>query len=492
MKKIDLLIMRSLIGPFLVTFFVVVVFYVMQFFYTFIDDFVGKGLAWYVVAELIMYLSTNVIPLALPLAVLLASIMTFGALGEHYELTAMKAAGIPMLRFIRGSVIFTLFLALASLAFSNYILPVANLKFYTTLLDITQAKPALDIRENIFFTGFSDYVIKVDRKGSDNQHIYGVYIAHQGRNRANDDITLADSGLMFTSENRKYLVLKLFSGAKYERIKSTDKQIKPYSITHFDELEKVFDLSEFAFTRSNEDRLKNHYIMLNLSQLHYYIDSLEQKTEEVGDEMLQNMIPYFGFLRDAQTLPWLESRDLPFFWKLGLYPPRAAPAPGDSSYAQHIPRQERSVIFNRAIAYSKSLKDRIESPTLVRLKSYENSILKAKIEFHRKFMLAFSTLVLLFIGVSFGAIIRKGGIGYPVIFAVVFYVISYILLKVGETLALKSIVTPALGMWGGVLLMVPVAFFFTVKAKNDSAFLFMETYVSKFNKWKMLIKKWLS
>ena len=492
MKKIDLLIMRSLLGPFLVTFFVVVVFYIMQFFYTFIDDFVGKGLQWYVVAELIMYLSTNVIPLALPLAVLLASIMTFGALGEHYELTAMKAAGIPMLRFIRGSVIFTLFLAFGSLAFSNYILPVANLKFYTTLLDITQAKPALDIHENIFFNGFSDYVIKVDRKGDDNQHIYGVYIAHQGRNRANDDITLADSGLMFTSENKKYLVLKLFNGAKYERLKSKDTHIKPYSITHFDELEKVFDLSEFAFTRSNENRLKNHYIMLNLSQLHYYIDSLEQKTKEVSAEMLQNMVPYFGFLRDAQTLPWLKSRELPFFWRLALYPPQTAPSPGDSSYAQYIPRQERSVIFNRAIAYSKSLKDRIESPTLVRLNTYKNSILKAKIEFHRKFMLAFSTLVLLFIGVSFGAIIRKGGIGYPVIFAVIFYVISYILLKVGETLALKSIVSPALGMWGGVLLMVPVAFFFTIKAKNDSAFLFMETYVAKFNKWKFLIRKWIS
>ncbi len=377
------------------------------------------------------------------------------------------------------------------MAFSNYVLPVANLKFYTTLLDISQTKPALDIRENVFFSGFKDYVIKVDRKGSDNQHIYGVYIAHQGGNRANDDITLADSGLMFTSANRKFLVLKLFSGAKYERMKSEQKQVKPYSVTYFGELEKVFDLSEFAFTRSNEDRLKNHYIMLNLSQLHYYIDSLQGKVEEVNEELLRNMVPYFGFLRESEQMEWYKNGDLPFFWKLPLYPPRNEPAPGDSSYAQYLVPPEKAVIFNRAIAYSKSLKDRIESPTLVRLGSYKNSILKAKIEFHRKFMLAFSTLVLLFIGVSFGAIIRKGGIGYPVIFAVIFYVISYILLKVGENLALRSIVSPALGMWGGVLLMIPVAVFFTIKAKNDSAFLFLDTYVSKLNKVRNRINRWL-
>ncbi|PJF38341.1 MAG: YjgP/YjgQ family permease, partial [Phototrophicales bacterium] len=160
LKKVDLLVLRAFAGPFMVTFFIVLLFFVLQFFYIYIDDFVGKGLAWYIVLELILYLSANVVPIALPLAVLLSSIMAFGALGERYELTALKSSGISLGRFMRSAIVATFLLSVGSLAFSNYVMPNANLKFYTTLFDITQSKPALDIEPNKFYTDIDNYVIK--------------------------------------------------------------------------------------------------------------------------------------------------------------------------------------------------------------------------------------------------------------------------------------------------------------------------------------------
>lgn len=484
--------MRSFMTPFLLTFFVVVVFYVLQFFYTYIDDFVGKGLQWYVVVELIAYLSTNVIPLALPLAILLSAIMAYGSLGEHYELTAMKSAGIPLLRFIRGSIFFTAIFAVASLAFSNYVMPVANLKFYTTLIDITQAKPALDIKENVFFSGINDYVIKIDKKGMDNRKIYGVYIADQSGNQANNDIVVSDSGLMYTSPDRKYLILRLYNGSKYERLDPNEDDIPPYTITHFAELEKVFDLSAFQFTRSSEERLKNHYIMLNLRQLRYYIDSLQNQSQAVAGELLNRMSPHFGFMREEQQAVGSEGIEIPFAWRLNLYPAdtaRLALTGGtDTTIAHLLPAGRLDASFNRAISYAKSIKDRIRSPTMVRMENYERNIVRAQLEYNRKFMLAASCLVLLFVGASFGAIVRKGGIGFPVIFAIIIYVLSYILLKIGENMATENVVSPFVGIWSGLFIMIPIAVFFTIKAKNDSSFLFLESYIARLAKWRKRLK----
>lgn len=445
----------------------------LQFFYIYIDDFVGKGLAWYIVVELVMYLSANVVPIALPLAVLLSSIMAFGALGERYELTALKSSGISLGRFMGSAVVATILLSAASLAFSNYIMPNANLKFYTTLFDITQSKPALDIAPNKFYTDIDNYVIKIDRKAADGQRIYGVYVANQQSRRSNDNVMIADSGIMFTTRDNQFLVFRLYSGHKYE-IMPPDQpgraRVHRQTITAFSEMEKVFDLSTFALTRTDEERYRNHYIMMNMEQLSYFIDSMRQEKVALHQQVLDIMDPYFFFLRDSSSVMLSNS---------------AYAIPKDS--IDWLTGAGVEQTFNRAIAFAKSIKDRVETPVLLRQNSYDRYINRAQIEWHRKYMLAFSCLVLLFVGAPFGAIVRKGGFGYPVIFAIIFYIIYYILYKVGEDVARNDVVPTWLGMWMATFIMSPVALFFTYKAMNDSSILLLENYAIAYGK----VKKWL-
>lgn len=478
MKKVDLLVLRTFAGPFLSTFFIVVLFFVLQFFYIYIDDFVGKGLEWYIVAELVFYLSANVVPLGLPLAVLLSSIMTFGNLGERYELTALKSSGISLAQTMRSSIAAIILLSIGSLIFSDRVMPQANLKFYTTLFDITQSKPALDIKENVFYNEIENYVIKIARKGRDNRQIYGVYIANQSSRRPNDDIMLADSGVMFTSADRQFLVLRLYNGSKYEILQPErgKEQQKRMTVTRFDEMEKVFDLSEFKMTRTDEQRYKNHYIMMNIRQLSYFIDSLQVERKQMYEATHEIMTPYFHFYRDTLT---------PF-----SIPEYAGKAP-DSLFATRLHTENLSTTYNRAIAFSKTVKDRLQAPIIMRLDNFDRMIVRAKLEWNRKYMLAASCLLLLFVGAPFGALVRKGGFGYPVLFAIVFYVVYYIMFKVGEDMAKKELVTPFVGMWAGTFILAPLAFWFTMKAMNDSSLLLADQYRIGFDRLQKRVRKWL-
>lgn len=475
LKKVDLLVLRAFAGPFLVTFFIVLLFFVLQFFYVYIDDFVGKGLEWYVVLELIVYLSANVVPIALPLAILLSSIMTFGAMGERYELTALKSSGISLARFMGSTVVATLLLSIGSLAFSNYVMPSANLKFYTTLFDITQSKPALDIEPNQFYTDIDDYVIKIDRKGEDGQRIYGVYVANQSSRRANDDIMVADSGIMFTTRDNTLLVFRLYNGKKYEVMRPDNRsgQTHRQTVTEFKVMEKVFDLAQFKMTRTDEDRYRNHYIMMNMRQLNYFIDSMRQEKAALAQNVRDVLDPYFFFYRDS-------TRQMTVDTPMGLSP---------QDTLGFLSQNNLASTFSRAIAFAKSIKDRLATPIVLRQNAYERYIVRAQIEWHRKYMLAVSCLVLLFVGAPFGAIVRKGGFGYPVIFAIIFYVIYYILFKVGEDIARNGVVSPFIGMWAATFIMTPVALFFTYKAMNDSSILLLENYAIAYNKVRLWIKK---
>lgn len=462
------------------TFFIVLIFFVLQFFYIYIDDFVGKGLAWYIVLELILYLSANVVPIALPLAVLLSAIMSFGNLGERYELTALKASGISLARFMASAVVSVVLLSVGSLAFSNYVMPSANLKFYTTLIDITQSKPALDIPVGIFYTEIDNYVIKIDRKGQDGNKIYGVYVADQSNRRANDDIMVADSGIMFTSADKRFLIFRLFHGKKYEILKPERRSDNQHqqTITTFEQMEKVLDLSEFQLTRSNEERFRDHYIMMNMAQLNSFIDSVRMESSRLNRSVQEVLQPYFYFYRDSSR---------------AMLPPDKSVLPAygadTTDITQLLPEDRRQAAVNRTVAYVKSIKDRLEAPIGMRLESFERYIVRAQIEWHRKYMLAFSCLVLLFVGAPFGTIVRKGGFGYPVLFAIIFYVIYYILFKVGEDMARKAVVTPFVGMWMASIIMLPVALFFTWKAINDSSILLLENYETVVKRWRGKLKK---
>lgn len=467
---------RSFLGPFLLTFFIVVLFFVLQFFYVYIDDLVGKGLEWYIVMQLIVYLSANTVPIALPLAVLLSVLMAYGNLGERYELTALKASGVSLATFMRSSFMAVFIISVGSLAWSNYVMPEANLKFYTTLFDITQSKPALDIQQDFFYTEIDNYVIKIKRKGSDNQRIYGVYIADQTDRKANNEIMVADSGVMFTTPDSKYLVLRLYNGVKYSVLKPQrgKRDIPHHSVMHFTEMEKVIDLSEFQFQRTSEDVYRNHYIMMNIGQLSNYIDSLKRMETKLVDETDPMLQQYFWFTRDST-----RSFDTILASQYSQEP-----------YYETMDPLDRETAFNRAIAFSKAIKDRLEVPVLLRLKSNERNITSARIEWNRKYMLAVACLLLLFIGAPFGAIVRKGGFGVPVLAAIFIFILFYILYKVGEQWASSNVMTPFMGIWFAIFVMVPIAFFLSYKAANDSALLSAELYTGWLGKVSERIKKW--
>ena len=463
MKKVDLLVLRSFIGPFFMTFFVVVFLHVMQFFFVYIDDFVGKGLEWYIVAELIFYLSANTVPLALPLAVLLSSIMTYGNLGERYELTALKSAGIGLLQFMRFSIVIVFIISLGSLAFSNYVLPTANLKFYTTLLDITQQKPALNIREDVYYRDIEDYVIKINKKGADNRSIHGVYISNRSSRSPNHDILLAEDGEMFTSRDQRYLILKLFNGGKYEVLPPDSKnpEANLHVRTYFAEMEKVFDLSDFKMSRTNEEIYRDHYVMMNIAQLNEYIDSLKR-----DDQVTYNMIgeflkPYFYFKRDSTAA-----------FSVHINPDTIKA----KSYMAYLDKEKSGKVFSRAISFTKTTNEQLEMPYLMRLESNKRFMVRGQIELHRKFMLAAACLVLLFFGAPFGALIRKGGFGYPVVVSVIFYIFYFALFKTGESFAKKEVTSAFIGMWLPTFIMLPMTIFVTYKAMNDSPLLNKESY----------------
>ena len=460
MKKVDLLVLKAFLGPFIATFFVVEFVFIMQFFYVYIDDFIGKGLPWNIIVELVSYLSANTVPLALPLAILLSAIMTFGNLGERYELIALKTAGISMRRTASGLFVVIVILSIGSLAFSNYIVPTANLKFWTTLLDISRSKPGVNIKENVFYRDIEGYIIKVDHKDPDQRGISGIVIHDCSNFSKPHNIITAEHGEMYTTGDNKYLVLKLFNGTKYETLEPDPQKrgVSRRMRTQFAEMEKVMDLSDFQLTRTKEDDYKNLYQMFNIAQLEDYIDSLKRKREEILGNLERGFTSVFVFLNDsAITIPNVA---------------------GDGALIdrllKHNPRM--STTASEAITKAKTVKSQLDNPIIPQLKSNTDLIRRSRIELHRKYTSALACAVLFLIGAPFGVIVRKGGIGLPVIAATLLYIAFLVLYKLGENMAKNGSVDEMVGMWAPPLLMVPIALYLVFKANNDAAVLQLESY----------------
>ncbi|RMG78182.1 MAG: YjgP/YjgQ family permease, partial [Bacteroidetes bacterium] len=290
MKKLHKLLLTSYIGPFLLTFFIALFILVMQFLWKYIDEMVGKGLEWYVIAELLIYASANLIPLALPMAVLLSSIMTFGNLGESYELVAMKSAGLSLIRIMKPLIIFTVFLSISAFFFSNHVWPKANLKFASLLYDIRHKKPAIDIQPGIFYRNIEGYVIRVGSKEKDGKTLYDVMIFDHVNTTENNKILYAEKGVMSFAGNDEYLELKLYNGYSYNEIRNKEalkNRNYPLMRTHFKEQIIRFDLTGFKLKRSNQELFKNNYQMLNLAQLERQMDTLKIQKQTIGKELLE-------------------------------------------------------------------------------------------------------------------------------------------------------------------------------------------------------------
>jgi lipopolysaccharide export system permease protein len=465
-KKLDQLILKSFIGPFIATFFISLFVLVMQFVWKYIDDMVGKGLDFWSVAKLMGYVAATALPLALPLAILLSSIMTFGNLGESFELVAIKSAGIPLLRFMRPLFGVTAILCCVAFLFANYVIPVANLKFTTMLYDIRVAKPAFDIKAGIFYDKLPGFAIKVGKKDKDGNTIHDIII-YENQYSMQDNIIVAKDGRMDISPDRKFLEFYLKDGWRYMEKGPFNTPMTDYYRLGFKEYKKSFDLSGFKVLKTPDSVFKGNYQMLNISQLNRSVDTLEKGLRENDTyRVKKEMYGYFLFGR------YLDS---------GWVSHPIGAAPQVSSYIDMLPDSTKTLTYSRAVDKI-TLMDNSIAIIAADYLNKEKEVRMHLIEWHRKFALSFACFVLFLIGAPLGSIIRKGGLGLPLVFAVIFFLIFHLLNMFGEKFVRQGVLTPLVGMWLSSFSLVPIGIFLTYKAMRDSQLLNKEFYFRTFRK----------
>ncbi|WP_299568257.1 LptF/LptG family permease [uncultured Pedobacter sp.] len=457
MKKIHLLLIKAFIRPFAVTFFIVMFILLMFFLFKYVDDLIGKGFEWYVIAELMMYASASNVAMALPLAILLSSIMTFGNLGENYELVAIKSAGVSLRKAMQPLLVLILGLALASFFFSDFMLPKANLKYGSLLWDVRNKKLSFLIKPGVFNNSIPGYSMRVERKGEGAiDSLYGIMIYDHSSGNGIPQIIMAEKGKMSKTSDGNYMVLNLVNGVRYQEAASNNGSYNPrQSLTRmrFKQTEVKFDFSSFKdMTRTQEESFKNNAPMLNRRELLHRRDSLQKDIDSMG-KALQSNVQYY-FKQNSYVKGYT-----------------AVKAPAQiikGNILNVIPKEQRIAALQSAYDQVESLKQTLNGQQA----DYEfknKEVLKAKIEYQRKYTLAVSCLLLFFIGAPLGAIIRKGGLGLPVVIAVIFFLIYHIISTVSEKSAKEGSLDPVFGMWMAIIILTPVGIFLTYKATVDSA-----------------------
>lgn len=461
-RKLDLLIVKSFIGPFIATFVITAFVLVMQFFWLYLDDLVGKGLDFYTVFRLIGYVAATVVPLALPLAVLLSSIMTFGNLGESFELVAIKSAGIPLVRFMLPLFVVTLFICGIAFFFNNNVIPVANLKMNTLKYDIIVSKPAFDLKEGVFYDKISGYVIKIGKKDKDDRTIHDV-IVYEKNYGLQDNIITAKSGVMRLSDDKRFLEFILKDGVRYQEKGNRSTANTEFIRLGFKEFHKSFDLGTLGkINKTSDSVFRDNYKMLSIRQLNKNIDSLNKLTRYYLKRSSTELVPYLRFARVMDS-GWVDmNTQLPDSIK---------------SADQLIPDSARSQILDRAITQAGSVKGASEI-------TYFDYVGKRKdrrmhlIEWHRKFSLSVACLVLFMIGAPLGSIIRRGGLGLPVVAALIFFIFFHLMNTFGEKFVKEGVMTPLAGMWLASFALAPLGVFLTWKASRDSQLFNKDAYMT--------------
>ncbi len=468
MKILYKFILKSYVGPFVLTFFIAMFVFFMMFIFKYIDDFVGKGLDFSVLFELFFYFSLTTIPMALPLAILLSSLMTFGNMGEHFELTALKSAGMSLQKIMAPLTFSTICISIAAFYFSNNILPYTNLKAGSLLYDVRMSKPTLMFKDGVFNNSIEGFNIRVNKKEKDGKTLDGILIYDHREMMGNNVVLYAKSGTMEETADKTFLILKLNNGNSYKEVVNNSGNSKTYPLIRDKFKERIirFDLSEFKMTRTKEELFKMNSQMLNLSQLNKIIDSLNGKRilrkTAFNKQLKEIYYPKISKLT-ANTDTIIKAEKV----KTTALPKLSKPA--------------RLNLIESAMNTARSSKVYVES-TMQDFEIDDYTKSKYKAEWHRKFTLSIACLVLFFIGVPLGAIIRKGGLGMPVVISIVFFIIFHILSITGEKLANEGEIDTAIGMWMATLILLPVGIFLTYKATVDSALFDLDVYLNPFKK----------
>ena len=449
MKKLDRLLLKSFLGPLVLTFAIAVFVLLMQLVWLYVDDMVGKGLDIGVIAELLLYAAATVVPMALPIAVLFASIMTMGNFGEKYELVAIKAGGISLRRIMMPMAFVCLLLTGVAFYFANNVLPVAMFRYRSTLYDIQRKKPAISIRPSEYYSDIDGYVIRVDRKDKDGRTLYDIIIYDHSQGLDRTNVIVADKGFMQSTPDDRYLLFTLYDGYTYsEPMDGENDQTRPLTSIGFKEQVMTFDISSFAFDKSDRERFRGDYKMMNVHQLDTSVHMLEKN---IGSRYAEFNTTLLGKLRAYRaTLP--DSA--------GAFVYRdAMRVTADTS------AEVRRKIYTQAVSVARNAKSDAEMYDQI-ISSDKEYINRHYIEWMRKYTLSFACLLLFFIGAPFGSIVRKGGLGMPLVASVVFFVLYYVVGMICEKSVREGAMGPV-GMWVSTFVFIPIGALFTYQATTD-------------------------
>jgi len=469
-KRIHLLVIKSYIGPLVLTFFIVIFLLLMQFLWKYIDDLVGKGLEFKIIAELLSYTSASFVPLALPLAILIASLMTFGNLGENNELLALKSAGISLQRIMSPLIVLTIGLCIFAFFFANNVLPVIHLHSRSLLRDIRRQRPELSIKPGVFYDGIEGYSIKIDFKEPETNLLKNIKIYDHTEKRGNSRVTIADSGYMKITDDESKLLVTLYNGKSYVELKEKynrkDQRKFPYQKEYFDEQNIVIELEGFGLNRTNKNIFANSSAMMTIAQLSQAQDSikheLKKQNERVHNTIKSNLEKSTNYLKNKSPRKKLDTLDV-----------------NPRELFNTMDMDEKKLNFERAISKARTAGHLIRN---FELQIYNSSVdlRKHKVQWHKKITLSFACFIFFFIGAPLGAIIRKGGLGTPIVVSVIFFLIYYMISLTGEKLVREDIWHPFTGMWIASIILFISGVFLTYKATTDSVILNTDTYIKFF------------
>ena len=453
-KKLDWYVLKQYVGPFIITFLLAWFVLIMQFLWVYIDDLIGKGIDNENLFRFIWYTSSTLIPSALPLAILLSSIMTMGKFGENSELTSAKASGISLFRFFKSTIAFSIFVSLFAFYYSNYIFTKTKAVAITMLSDIRNLKPTLLIKPKQFYNGISGMSILIDGKDEKTGTLYGLKIYDHTKGNSNQSLLIARSAKMIQSDDGKVLIFRMDTGVMYKEVASNsyDDVKYPHYEWKFSSYDKRFDLTQFKLAENFNKSPDEARFSMNIVQLNMGMDSFKKeiKTKEtIFDTQFLKSNP--SFIISSSVLSNVNLKDS--IAKLNV----------DDANRYKI------IVSNKLRSIKNNLFTHNSDVGYVRS---NNQLLK--VEWHRKFTLAISCLVLFFVGAPLGAIIKKGGIGLPMFISVILFIIYYMLTKISGEFAQQEKVTPFLGMWFSTILFLPFGIFLTYKAMNDSQIMNIE------------------
>lgn len=491
LKRLDTFMLQRFLPLLLMTFFICLFIVLMQFLFRMIDDLVGKGLGFDVLGELFFYAALTMVPTALPLAVLLASLMVFGNLGEKLELTAMKAAGISLFRIMAPLIVLMVAVAIGAFFFQNNVLPVAQSKMWTLMFSVRQKTPEVEIPERSFYDEIPGMNLYIDHKDPVTGMLYGMIIYDISKGSDNTRVILADSGRFSFTEDKTRLFLELHSGEMFENL--TDRSLGsgnsgylPFRREEFSRKDVYFKF-DANFNRMDESGIRSQYVGQNVKQLLHSIDSINAQVDSIGSRYADELLTtsYVGVKTHRMASAGTPGDHAPGTTVRVAEPPApesAARAAADINVDSVFARPSASYMktyITQAIADAKRSRQEYEFRSIM-LTDQAKLMRRHEIEMQRKFTLSFAVLVFFFIGAPLGAIIKKGGLGTPLVISVILFIIYYIFDNTGYKMARDGKLEVWQGMWLSTTVLLPLGIFFTRKAIDDSAVFNADAYRALF------------